>query len=449
MSFMPSPSRFPADRGQDQAETDDIIGRDVSSAVKSMAFLVFGLGAAAAFVPLGGAVVGSGQLNAETQVKRIANPIPGMAIIAKTFVRDGDHVKIGDPLVQLDATVSNAERRLSTMTLHQLLAQRARLEAESRRSTAITFPGELATSTDPGAIKAMADETRLFRARQDELSGMRVQLAAQLEQNLRQEQGLRAQISSLESQRNLIEPERAGMENLWKRGLVTISRKNQLERQVLDAQGNIASLQAQVAQGRAHNVEVREQISQLGRTRSVQSASDLETVNAALNEQKLRSVASAQQVRRSLVRAPSSGTVNKLAITAIGDVLTAAQPMLEIVPDQDRLVVEAAVSPADIDRVRRDQRVRVRLGVSSGNATPELTGKVEYVSASSATDDDKQTSFFLVRVSIDPQAIPASLNAALRTGVPAEVFIQTGSRSMLSYLTRPLRDQFARAFLRD
>lgn len=449
MSFMPQFSDFNRDTDTPDKQMDPNTRRDVAGAAKAMAFLVFGLGAAATFVPIGGAVVGGGQIIAETQIKRIANPLPGTAIIARTFVRDGDRVNAGDPLVQLDAAASTAEEQFATRTVHQLLAQRARLDAERQGAQQITFPDELATSRDPGTKLVMADETQLFQLRRAEAGGMRAQLAAQFEQNRRMEQGLRAQILSLQSQRDLIEPERAGMENLWKRGLVTISRKNQLERQMLDLQGTIGSLQAQVAQTGARNREVSEQLQQLGRAKISQAASDLASVDMALNEQRLRSVASARQVQRSLIRAPNSGVIDKLVITAVGDVVTPAQPMMEIVPDKDRLVVEVAISPADIDRVQPGKTARVKLSAGSGNSNPEMSGKVEYVSASRTTDTTKQTSFFLVRVSIDPRSVPPSAKFAIRPGSPAEVFIETGSRSMISYVTRPLRDQFARAFLRD
>lgn len=449
MSFMPHSADFNDAPDETILAIDPDTRRDVARAARAMAFLVFGLGAAAAFLPIGGAVVGAGQLVAETQIKHIANPLPSTAIVAKTFVRDGDHVNAGDPLVQLDATNSSLEERFASRTVHQLLAQRARLEAERLGSPQIAFPDELKRSPDQAAAQAMADESQLFRLRQAEMRGMRAQLAAQVEQNLRQEQGLRAQISSLKSQRELLEPERAGMENLWKRGLVTISRKNQLERQMLETQGSIGSLQAQIAQTRARNREVSEQLQQLGRVKIAQAAGDLAAVDMALNEQRLRSSTSAKQVERSVVRAPNSGVVDKLAITAVGDVVSPAQPMLEIVPDKDRLMVEVAISPADIDRIRLGKTARVQVAAGSGNAKPEMKGKVEYVSASRSTDASKQTSFFIVRVSIDPQTVPSSARSALRPGSPADVFIETGSRSMLSYLTRPLRDQFARAFARD
>lgn len=449
MSFMPHSSDFDGAIDDNITTMDPDARRDVAKAAKGMAFLVFGLGAAAAFLPIGGAVVGAGQLIAETQIKRIANPLPGTAIVAKSFVRDGDHVNAGDPLVQLDATNSSLEERFASRTVHQLMAQRARLEAERLGASQIAFPDELMRSPDQDAAQAMADETQLFRLRQAEMRGMRAQLAAQIEQNFRQEQGLQAQIASLQSQRKLLEPERAGMENLWKRGLVTISRKNQLERQMLETQGTIGSLQAQIAQTRARNREVSEQLLQLGRVKVAQAAGDVAAVDMALNEQRLRSATSAKQVERSIVRAPSSGVVDKLAITAAGDVVSPAQPMLEIVPDKDRLVVEVAISPADIDRIRPGKPARVQLRAGSGNARPEMAGKVEYVAASRTTDTNKQLSYFLVRVSIDARTVPPAARSALRPGSPADVFIETGSRSMLSYLTRPLRDQFARAFAQD
>lgn len=418
--------------------------REMRRAIIGIAVLVLGFFVLSAFVPIGGAVLGSGQVGSESRVKRIAHPTGG--VIARIFVANGDHVDTGDPLVRLDATVSGAEAAFSALTVHQLLAQRARLEAERLGSGRIAFPAELARSNDPGARQAMADEARLFNIRRSELGGLRAQLNARIVQLQRQIQGYRAQISALEQQAALIEPERAGVRELWAKDLVTISRKNQLEREAVDLQGGIASLNAQIAQTQARITEAREQAIQLSQTRRADAGTQLATLNAALNDQRVRNVSSGEQETRSLVRAPYSGVVDKLAVNAIGDVVPPAQTIMEIVPDRDRLVVEAVISPADVDQVRVGQAARLRFSAYSASATPEIPGGVTFVAAERTTDPDTQSAFYTVRLSIDAAELGKWPELKLKPGMPADVMIETGDRSLLSYLTRPLRDQFARAF---
>ena len=444
--YQPPALQFsPSDADDPASETG--MRREMRRALIGIAVLVFGFFAVAALVPIGGAVLGSGQVGSESRVKRIAHPTGG--VIAQIFVANGDHVETGDPLVRLDATVSGAEAAFSALTVNQLLAQRARLEAERLGSGAISFPPELRRSTEPGARQAMADEARLFAIRRSELGGLRAQLNARVVQLQRQIQGYRAQIDALQQQAALIEPERAGVRELWDKDLVTISRKNQLERESVDLQGSIASLNAQIAQTQARITESREQAIQLAETRRSEAGTQLAALNASLNDQRVRNVSSGEQESRSLVRAPYAGVVDKLAVNAIGDVVPPAQTIMEIVPDRDRLVIEAAVSPADIDQVHQGQAARLRFSSFSATSTPEIGGRVTFVAAERTTDPDTQSSFYSVRLSIDAAQLAQWPELKLKPGMPADVMIETGDRSMLSYITRPLRDQFARAFRND
>lgn len=418
--------------------------REMRRALVGITVLVFGFFAVAAMVPIGGAVLGSGQVGSESRVKRIAHPTGG--VIAEIYVANGDRVERGDPLVRLDATVSGAEAAFSALTVSQLLAQRARLEAERLGSGAIVFSPELLRSSEPGARQAMADEARLFAIRRSELGGLRAQMGSRVVQLQRQIEGYRAQIDALQRQAVLIEPERAGVRELWEKDLVTVSRKNQLERESVDLQGSIASLNAQIAQTQARITETREQAIQLSETRRSEAGTQLAALNASLNDQRVRNVSSGEQKSRSLVRAPYAGVVDKLAVNAIGDVVPPAQTILEVVPDRDRLVIEAAVSPTDIDQVRQGQSARLRFSSFSATSTPEIPGEVTFVAAERTTDPDTQSSFYSVRLSIDAARLAKWPELRLKPGMPADVMIETGDRSMLSYITRPLRDQFARAF---
>lgn len=399
--------------------------------------------AMALVVPIGGAVIGSGQVGVQSRVKRIAHPTGG--VIAEIAVTNGEHVKEGQLLMRLDDRVTGADATYSSLTVEQLLAQRARLEAERLGLGSVTFPPELLNAGTPSAAKAMADEAHLFRMRSVETAQVRAQLGARVNQYQQEIRGIEAQIASLRKQRTLIEPERQGVKDLWDKQLVTINRMNQLERSAVDLEGSVGALNAQIAQARARITEAQEQSIQVSQQRRVDAGVELAQVNTALNQQRLRSVAATDQQVRSEIRAPYSGTVEKIAFAAIGDVIRPAEPIMEIVPDRDVMVVEAAIGPADIDQVAKGQVARVRFSAFNRAATPEIAGKVLYVATDRTENPESRASFYMVRIAVDQAAI-AREKLDLRSGMPAEVYIETGSRSLLSYFTKPLRDQFSRAF---
>lgn len=397
----------------------------------------------AALVPIGGAVIGGGQVGVEGRVKRIAHPTGG--VIEQILVHNGEHVKEGQLLLRLDDTVTGTDASLSNLTVEQLLAQRARLEAERLGEGGIRFPPQLTQANTDSARKAMADEEKLFRLRQTEEGQIRAQLAARVQQYNQEIHGLESQIAALKQQRVLIEPERQGVKDLWDKQLVTINRLNQLERTAVDLDGNVGALQSQIAQARAKITEAQEQSIQLAQTRRVQAGTDLAQVNTALNQQQVRSVAAADQKQRTEIRAPYSGTVEKIAFAAIGDVIRPAEPIMEIVPDKDVFVVEAMISPADIDQVVQGQHARVRFTAFNHASTPEIPGKVVYVATDRSENPEAKASYYMVRIAVEHDKVRKEA-LDLKSGMPAEVYIETGERSMLSYLTKPLRDQFMRAF---
>jgi HlyD family secretion protein len=400
----------------------------------------------AAFVPIGGAVIGTGQVGVESRVKRIAHPTGG--VIAQILVTNGQHVQAGQLLMRLDDRVTGADALYSNLTVEQFLAQRARLQAERLGAGSVAFPRQLTQSSSPSASSAMQDEQRLFAIRGSEQAQLRAQMAARIVQLSDEIDGYRAQIEALRKQRSLIEPERRSVQELWDKQLVTINRVNQLERTAADLEGNIGALQAQIASTRARITEAQEQVIQLRESRRADAGQELTQVNTALNQQQLRSVAAGDQQDRSEIRAPYTGTVEKIAFAAIGDVVRPAEPIMEIVPDADRMVVEASVAPEDIDQVRAGQRASVRFTSFNTSATPEIEGRVTYVAADRSEEPEAQLSFYIVRIEVDQQVL-ARENLQLRSGMPAEVYIQTGNRSLLSYVFKPFRDQLARAFRYD
>lgn len=293
--------------------------------------------------------------------------------------------------------------------------------------------------------QAIADEQRLFTMRKVEEGQLRSQLGSRVVQLNQEITSLNAQIDSMQRQKALIEPERQGVKELWEKDLVTINRLNQMERTAAEMDGRIASLHAQIAQTRSQITETQERAIQLSQTRRVDAGNELTRVLTALNEQRVRSVSAGDQQNRSEIRAPYTGTVEKIAFAAIGEVVRPAEAIMEIVPDADEMVVEVAISPSDVDQVRKGQLARVRFSSFNLSSTPEIDGKVAYVATDRSDNPESKQSFYTVKITVN-QADLRKEGLELRSGMPAEVQIHTGSRPMLSYITKPLRDQFARAF---
>lgn len=397
--------------------------------------------ALAATVPIDSAVIGVGRIATQTQVKHIAHPAGG--VIGAILVHSGDHVRAGQILLRLDDRVIGADARLTEETVTQLLAQKARATAEQLGRSVIAFPAELAN--DPNAAQAKADANRLLTLHRAETAAAQAQNSDRISQDNAAIRGFTTQIAALRQQRSLIEEERQGVHDLWQKRLVTISRMNQIERAVVEVDGSIGALEAQIAQTRAKIAETQMQGIALAQSRQVAAGNDLSQINAMLNQQQIRRLTAGDLHDRSVVRAPCDGTVEKMAVTAAGDILRAAEPIMEIVPDHDAMVVEAMISPADITRVHQGDEARVRLPGLNRATTPEWPGRVITIATDRSDSPDQKQAWYLVRISLDRGARGFD-QTDLKSGMPAEVHIANGRRSLLSYLIKPLRDQFARAF---
>lgn len=397
-------------------------------------------------VPIGSAVIAPGSVTVEGQLKRIAHPTGGA--IAEIEVENGQHVEEGEVLIRLEDTVSGAASIYSEMTVEQMMAQQARLEAERLGAPSVRFPAMLMSSDSTTAQTAMRDEQQLFSIRRQEEAQIRAQLQARVAQHQQQIRSLNAEIRSNEQQLELIQPELEGVRELWEQELVTISRLNQLERTSAGLTGRIAALQADIARMSAAITETQQQLIQLTQSRRADAAAELARLNTALNDVQTRNVANEDQQTNRTITAPYSGVVEKLTVSSVGEVIQPAAPILEIVPDRATMIVEAYVDPVDIDRVMVGQAARIRFPSFNSSATPEIMAEVTYVAKDRSFDDNAQRTYFLTRLRIDQQQI-IDEGFTLTSGMPAEVYIQTGDRSMISFLTKPLRDQFARAFRYD
>ncbi len=410
----------------------------------AIGLLVFGLFGLAALVDIRGAVIATGQVSVESKTKQIAHPTGG--VIAEVYVRDGTRVRAGQPLIRLDSRVSGVSAAVSGEGLDQLLAMRARLEAERDGRGGPVFPAQLTSRDDPSARAAMTEEARLFRLRREARTGQHAQLAERVQQLEQQIRGYQAQIGASERQTALIKPELEGVRSLWEKKLVTINKVNQLERTAVDLDANVASLQANIAQARARITETRQQMIQLDQDARSQAGAELSEVIAKLADQQVQTVSTDETLDRAMIRAPYDGVVDKLAYATVGGVIPPAQTILEIVPDEDRRTVEAQVSTADVDQLRIGQDAMLRFSALNAQTTPEIAGKLVHISAEAQTEERTGMQFYKVRIDVEEQELRQLGGVKLVPGMPVEAFIQTAERSLLSYITKPLRDQLNRAF---
>ncbi|MFL9840005.1 HlyD family type I secretion periplasmic adaptor subunit [Sphingomonas sp. ST-64] len=423
---------------------DDRLRRRTRHAFALIAVLLFGLFGLAAFLQIGGAVIGSGEVVVDSSVRVVSHPTGG--VLRDVLVRNGDRVRQGQVLVRLDTTVTEIGSQSASTGLDQLLARRARLEAERDGAAVLRFPSELTGNGDARTQEVIAREKGLFDLRRAELVGTLALLRQRIEQLDSEIAGYRVQIDATERQLVLIEPELEGLRRLHEKQLVTINRLNSAERAAVQLEGSKAALQSNIAQARARISETREQILNVTKNMRSDAATQLADVIAQINEQQVRVASTADAVARSDVRAPQSGTVDKIAFTTVGSAVPPAQPILQIVPDRDTLVVEARIRPQDVDQVRTGQDARVTFSGLDRQTTPDIPGTVIFVSPELTRDDRTGMSFYRIRVRIDGAVATRNTPVALKAGMPAEVFVATGERSMLSYLVKPMIDQIRYAF---
>jgi len=404
-----------------------------------IAALVLGFFGLSAILQVGGAVVGSGEVAVESNVKTLIHPTGG--ILKALMVRDGDHVAKGQLLMRLDQGVSSVGAESAALGLEQLLARRARLEAERDGASSILFPPDLTAKADARASEAMARERQLFALRRRERDGSIALLNQRVRQYDEQIASYQAQIAAIESQMTLIEPELAGLRKLHDRQLVTINRLNEMERTAVQMKGSKAALESNIAEARAHISEAKEQILNVDKQIRSDAGNQLAEVVGQLNDQQVRVATTTDTVDRSEIRAPQSGVVDKVAYATIGSAVPPGQPLLQIVPDRDAMIVEARIRPQDVDQVRVGQAARVTFSGFNRQTTPDIPGKLTFVSPDLTSDQRTGQSYYRIKVRLDADALARAPQIALKAGMPAETFVETGNRSILSFLVKPLLDQ--------
>lgn len=408
--------------------------------------LAFGIGGWAATTELAGAVIAPGSLVVDTNVKKVQHPTGG--VVGELRVRDGDHVQAGDVVVRLDDTQTRANLAIITKSLDELAAKQARDEAERDGAKRVLFPADLlARMKDPEVARVVQGEQRLFEIRRAAREGQMAQLRERVAQLKEQVQGLADQVGAKKREIELIGQELKGVRELWSKNLIPITRVTALERDAARLEGERGSLVSTIAQTKGKMTETELQILQIDQDLRTEVGKDLAEIRAKTSELVEKKVAAEDQLKRIDIRAPQDGMVHQLAVHTVGGVITPnGEPIMLIVPKADALTVEARIQPQDIDQVRLGQKAVLRFSAFNQRTTPELTGEVSRVSADVSQDPKTGASFYTIRIAV-PEAELVRLNGLkLVPGMPVESFIQTGERTVISYLTKPLQDQIMKAW---
>jgi HlyD family secretion protein len=419
--------------------------RHLVAAIVVVLVLVIGVGGWAATAVISGAVVASGSIVVDSNVKKVQHLTGG--IVGELRVRDGDRVRAGDIVVRLDETVTRANLAIVTKGLDELTARKARLESERDGSDTIIFPAQLlAGAGDPDRAAAMDSERKLFTLRRTARNGQKAQLRERIAQFQEEISGLIAQQDSKAKEIALIERELAGVRELWKQNLVQLTRLTALEREAARLHGERGQLIAAAAQAKGKIAETTLQILQIDQDIASDVAKELREVDGKIGEFIERKVTAEDQLKRTDIRAPQDGTVFQLAVHTVGGVITAGDPIMLIVPDADNLSVEVKVNPQDIDQLQLNQKAILRFTAFNVRTTPEIEGTVTRISADTSTDQRTGQSYYTVRIAMAADQVERLGDVKLLPGMPVEAFVQTGDRTMFSYLMKPLHDQFVRAF---
>lgn len=412
--------------------------------------LFFGaLGGWAALAPLESAAIAPGEVTIDTNRKTIQHLEGG--IIGEILVRDGDVVATGQVLIRLEEIQSRAELELLQGRYITAIAIEARLIAERDGQKEIPFPEWLLDRLEePEIIDTVAGQMNIFSTRRESLDHQTQILGQRIAQFKEEITGLDGQIAAEDVQLKLIGEESKDVRRLVEKGLARRPRLLALEREAAALEGQRSQNVAAIARARQSISEARLRISEL-QTEMVNGVVQLlSETQAELFDLADRIRASEDKLGRTEVRAPIGGTIVNLQVHTPGGVIAPGAPLLEIVPSDDPLVIEARVDPGDIDVVRPGLDAQVRISAfSQRNMTP-IPGTVTYVSADRLDDERTGIGYYIARIKLADKDIAEALKGAeLQPGMQAEVMIATGARTALEAIISPLSGSFNRAFRED
>lgn len=399
----------------------------------------------AATIPISGAIIVPGVIAANGRNVVVQHLESG--IVRAIHATEGDRIARGSPLIELDSTQAEIELRRLNMQWAALTAMAAQLKAERdglEMLAPVSFDFcDLDASSSESLIREQKKEfeARLHRY-QSERAILR-QREATLKKGL---SGLKAQEAALEEQLTIVADELARKRELVEQGLTSHFEYTQIQKSQSDLIGQMGVIKSEIAANEIQIVEAREQIERLASKRVEEAVTRLNETRTSLADIEERIVAARAVLDRMVIRAPTSGIVVSATYNSPGSVISPGEKLFEILPTMDELVIEARLRPQDIDAVRIGQTARLRLSALNNRMMPEVAGEVMLVSADRLLDQVTGESYYRVKLKISDNLPPDVSFEQLYHGAPVEVFIDTGKRTFLQYLVRPLLDSLSKSF---
>jgi|tagenome__1003787_1003787.scaffolds.fasta_scaffold20981840_2 HlyD family secretion protein len=413
------------------------IGMALSAVI---ALVIFAWGSVA---KLSGAVIANGIVVVDGSSKKIQHPQGG--VIGEILVKDGSRVSAGDLLVRLDDTQARALLGIVNSQLTELFGRKARLAAERDDRNDLEFPADF-TRSGPEAERVASGERRLFEARLASANGQKAQLGERIKQNENEIKGLTLQNSAKSRELALIGEELSRVNDLYQKNLLPVTRVLSLQRDEARIDGEVGTLLAQRAKLQGQIVETRLQIIAVDQNRFSDAQKELREIEGRIAELQERKIAAEDQLRRVELRAPIEGIVHELSVHTVGGVINPAEQLMLVVPSSDSLSVEVRVPTSDIEQLKIGQQGILRFTAFNQRTTPEVKGVLTRLSPDAVRDKDTGQFYYTARITPDSGDLGRLTGKKLVPGMPAESFIETSPRTALSYLTKPLADQFERAF---
>ena len=399
-------------------------------------FLV--LGGWSAFARLDSAITATGVVSAETNRKTVQHLEGG--IVREIHVREGQHVQAGQVLFRLDFTQAKAGYELQRNQLDSAIAQEARLIAERDGQEQIAFPQELLDrADDPNVKRAIADQVAQFQERCGSLKGGVQILDAKIDQYQLEIEGLKQERSGTANQLGFVNEELVDVRHLFEKQLTQKSRLMLLERERSRLEGLIGRSTADESKARNGIEEARLQIRHLRQKFEEDVANSMLETRQKINDLREKVRVARDVLSRVDILSPSTGVAQNLRVFTSSGVVKAGEPMVDVVPERDALIVQAHVQPQDTENLQPGMPAEVRFSSFQTRILPIIVGKVESISRDRLVDEQTKQPYFLAQVVVDD--IPSFVKDRLSAGMPADVIFPTGERTVLDYLVRPLKDR--------
>lgn len=412
--------------------------RRVAGIGMGIIIVTFGvIGLWAALAPLSSAVIGHGIVAYESNRQTITHYDGG--IVRQIFVHEGDHVKAGQTLVDLNPVQADATLESTRVELFSLLARSDRLKAELANQPVVTYSAEVvAESSNPAVAGEINDQNQQFRDRRATLNDQIAVLQARISEYKTEIEGIEEQRASLQQQAGLLDSEMSGLSELYQKDLVPKPRILELQRQRAQLEGQIGGSITDQAKAEKSIGETELQINQVRQEFYQEASKELSDDQVQIGDLQQRFAVAQDAAQRVSITAPMDGVVQDLKVFTVGGVVRPGEPLMEIAPDRGHMIIEARFSPNDVDSVHQNQTVQIRFSTFHSRTIPVINGVIRSVSQDRLSDEATHAPYYLAVVDVSELHLPPELNGKLKPGLPAEIVATTGSRTALQYAFGPL-----------